>query len=345
MRLLFVENIANVSYNIGKRLREKGYDIQLLTRYNPKAGCLDLASNSRESWAKVIKISSFQDKTIKYLQAILSYDVDIIHVHYALEQASWALVARKVCRTRKVIVHCHGTDMRDISRTSRYGWLVRLNLKYADRVLVSTPDLLQHGAEFMPNPIDTDLFKPANPSIDLHQGHDYALFCPSRLIWKHKHQDWFLLALKKVLDLGYDCNLTLIEYGSDLEKTKALVKTLQLESNVAWVSPINPNAMPNYYNSCDIVWSQMGLGHLGLATLEALACNKPVLVDSFFDNAYSQLAPVDRVYTINDIVDHTWLALTTGHFVNNSRWWIKKHHSYEAVLARLEAVYQQLLLP
>jgi glycosyltransferase involved in cell wall biosynthesis len=292
---------------------------------------------------KIIKINSFHDKTIKYLQAMLSYDVDITHVHYALEQASWALVARNLGRTKKVIVHCHGTDMRDVSRSSRYGWLVRLNLKHADRVLVSTPDLLQHGAEFMPNPIDTNLFKPAKPSIDLHNGHDYALFCPSRLIWKHKHQDWFLMAFRKVLDLGYDCNLTLIKYGSDLEKTRALVKTLELERNVCFVPAINPCEMPNYYNSCDIVWSQMGLGHLGLATLEALACNKPVLVDSFFDNAYSELAPVDRVYTVNDIVNHTWLALTTGAFSNDSRWWIMKHHSYEAVLARLEAVYHQVL--
>lgn len=38
MKLLFVENTANVSHNLARRLRAEGHNVTLLTRYNPWAG-------------------------------------------------------------------------------------------------------------------------------------------------------------------------------------------------------------------------------------------------------------------------------------------------------------------
>ena len=38
MKLLFVENTTNVSYNLARRLRAEGHDVTLLTRYSPWAG-------------------------------------------------------------------------------------------------------------------------------------------------------------------------------------------------------------------------------------------------------------------------------------------------------------------
>ena len=58
MKLLFVENIANVSYNIAKRLRQMGHEVTLISRYNPKAGHLDLASISDEPWVKLFECKS-----------------------------------------------------------------------------------------------------------------------------------------------------------------------------------------------------------------------------------------------------------------------------------------------
>lgn len=343
MRLLFIENIANVSYNIAKRLREMGHDVTLLTRRNPGAGYLDLASISDEPWVRVFRCESIFDKTFHYLLRMLSYKVDIIHVHYALEQGVYALISRGLGRSKKVVCHCHGTDLRDIFRSWKYGWIVGLNLKFADKVFVSTPDLLRRGTKLFPNPIDVSFFKTAKPSLDLRMGHDFALFFPSRHVWRHKRQDLFLKALRVLVDDGYDCNLVMIEYGQDLERSKRLVRELKLEQNVTFIPAIHPKDMPSYYNSCDVVWAQMGLGHLGLVSLEALACNKPVLVDFIYDKAYSEPPPVIRVYNLQDIVSETKKLLDLRKFHVDTRWWIVKHHSYEAVLTKLINTYKELL--
>lgn len=343
MKLLFVENIANVSYNMAKRLRQMGHNVTLITRYNPKAGHLDLASISDEPWVKLFKCESLFDKTVNYLLKILSYKVDIIHCHYALEQGLYGIISRELGKARKVVCHCHGTDLREVSRSKKYGWLVRFNLKYADKVFVSTPDLLQEGTEFLPNPIDTDFFKPMKTCLDLRMGHDYSIFFPSRQVWAHKRQDLFLRALRLLIDKGYDCNLVMIDYGPDAPRTKKLVKKLELDENTCFMPSIHPRKMPQYYNSADVVWAQMGLGHLGLVCLEALACNKPVLVDFMYDHVYPEPPPVIRVYNLQDIVRETMKLLDSKRFRVNTRQWIVKHHSYKIILTKLLDIYNEML--
>jgi glycosyltransferase involved in cell wall biosynthesis len=341
--ILFIENIANVSYNIAKKLRELGWNVMLLTRENPSAGILDQSNVSNEPWVKTFPCFSLFDKTFRYLSRILEFDVDIIHCHYALEQGLYALFSKSLRKTKKVIIHCHGTDLRDVSRSWRYGWIVNINLKLADKVFVSTPDLLRNGVEFLPNPIDIFLFKPAKPTIDLRMGHDYAIFLPSRHVWKHKRQDLFLKALRVLVDKGYDCNLIMVNYGPDLDRSKILVNELKLKNNVCFVPPIRPSDMPSYYNSSDIVWAQMGLGHLGLVCLEAMACNKPTFVDFIYNDVYPEPPPVIRVYNLKDIIDKTIEILDSKKFNLETRWWVAKYSSYQSVLSKLIHTYYALL--
>lgn len=343
LNLLFIENIANVSFNIAKKLRERGFNVVLLTRENPRAGCLDLSNISREHWIKTFPCYSIFDKTYKYLKKVLENKVDIIHCHYALEQGLYCLIARMLGRTKKVVLHCHGTDLRDMSRNWKYSWIVNLNLKFADKIFVSTPDLIRKGTELLPNPIDTSVFKPTEPTLDLRDGHDFVIFCPSRHIWKHKRQDLFLRALQILRDEGYDCNLIMIEYGPDLYRSKMLIQKLNLEKNVCFIPPIHPHNMPLYYNSSDIVWAQMGLGHLGLVCLEAMACNKPPFVDFIYDSVYKEPPPVIKVFNLGDIVEKTIVILDSRKFNLYTRWWVIKYHSYEAVLDKLIKTYYELL--
>lgn len=102
---------------------------------------------------------------------------DVIHIHSLPEMV---INIRNTYRESKVIIlHYHGTDIRgfsdDNSRTFNLRNILRpknivrkirrrrLHIKaqrLADRVIVSTPDLIQlvKGSIFLPNPIDTDHF-------------------------------------------------------------------------------------------------------------------------------------------------------------------------------------------
>ena len=54
---------------------------------------------------------------------------------------------------KKIIIHLHGTKIRG-------RWNEYKDLKYADQIIVSTPDLLEgspEGTEYLPNPVDEEL--------------------------------------------------------------------------------------------------------------------------------------------------------------------------------------------
>jgi hypothetical protein len=345
LKILMVENIANVSFNLTKRLRERGFDAILLARNNPKAGKLDLTNVYNYDWIYKFDCENLYDKTFRYLFNVLKFKADIIHCHYALEQGFYGVASKWLRRSKKLIVHCHGTDVRERLRTLKYGWIVNFSLKNADEILVSTPDLLLKGynMRYLPNPVDLEIFKPSEPKVNLHHGHKIAILHPSRIVWRHKGTDKCLYALKRLVEEGYDIFLTLVEYGPDLIKTKKLVYSLNLIDNVHFIQPLNPEEMANYYNSCDIVWAQFGVGHLGLVTLESLACNKPTLVDFRYPEHYAEQPPIFHANSINEIVEKTKSITELKVREVDGRSWVEKFHSYPTVLNTLINTYTSLV--
>ena len=125
----------------------------------------------------------------------------IKHVNYALQDAFAFRVFGKTIH----LLHCHGTDlfglldkefMRRSKNLSRWGWMIRGNLKAARKVIVSTPDLLplakqvREDAEYLPNPIDTDRFSPKNYENEKPKAIGFNL-------WYDKVQDNIIEGLKK----------------------------------------------------------------------------------------------------------------------------------------------------
>jgi len=124
-----VHDCAYVGYELRRGLANSGIKVQhLFFNGPPKLATLKMAINLRKTkW-------------------------DLIHAHYCRSAAYASYASGK-----PFIVHCHGGDV-------RWGinWLQRKCLKKAKKVLVSTPDLLGTlpDAVWLPNPIDTQRFKP-----------------------------------------------------------------------------------------------------------------------------------------------------------------------------------------
>ncbi|MEM2876127.1 MAG: glycosyltransferase, partial [Candidatus Bathyarchaeia archaeon] len=71
---------------------------------------------------------------------------------------------------KPLIGHAHGSDLRLGLRHRLWRRLVEYNLKRCDKIFVSTPDILElarqyrEDAEYLPNPVDTQVFYPKPPS-------------------------------------------------------------------------------------------------------------------------------------------------------------------------------------
>ena len=95
-----------------------------------------------------------------FLRAILmAARADLVHVHSLDRIVPWV----KRLYGKPVVMHYHGTDIEGRWAEKRARW------GRADCVAVSTPNLLEGGppsAVYVPNPVDTDIFRPAPGASD-----------------------------------------------------------------------------------------------------------------------------------------------------------------------------------
>ena len=89
----------------------------------------------------------------------------ITHVNYALQDAYFVRLLKNID-----VLHVHGSDFRFSGHNWKWRRMVRGNIRKADKVLVATPDLLDEvrdfneTTEYLPNPIDIDMFAPREKS-------------------------------------------------------------------------------------------------------------------------------------------------------------------------------------
>lgn len=140
--------MASVAHVFSKQQRMRGHDshVIILDRFDPFriSSCYD---------TKVVRNSVVRF----YLKALwMSRHADIVHLHdIARRLHFW----RRIYAKKPLILHYHGSQARDTPYETRAKWE-----RYADAILLSTPDLLDHKylkpPMYVPNPIDTDLFAP-----------------------------------------------------------------------------------------------------------------------------------------------------------------------------------------
>jgi glycosyltransferase involved in cell wall biosynthesis len=211
------------------------------------------------------------NKTFGLAYKILKAKGDVYHVHYLLQDCYIAARLGK----KPLIGHAHGTDLRTSLKHPLWGRIVRHNLKSCNRVLVSTPDVLdlakrfREDAEYLPNPIDTELFYP-KPVVQ-HEGKKRVLIA-SDCNYDVKGTDIAIKALSKIED---KVEVSIIKNGLDFSRTVALASSLGLSLNV--LSKVTHQKLNEYYWSADVVIDRFKLGSLGVVSLEAIACGRPVV--------------------------------------------------------------------
>ena len=89
----------------------------------------------------------------------LARDADLVHVHSLDRMVPWL----KRLYSKPLVLHYHGTDIQGRWQEKERRW------RRADYLAVSTPNLLEGApprATFVPNPVDTDIFRPLPGSRD-----------------------------------------------------------------------------------------------------------------------------------------------------------------------------------
>ena len=223
---------------------------------------------------------SFLSKTFGLAFKILRAKGDVYHTNYLLQDC---YVATRLGK-KPLIGHAHGSDLRVSLNHFAWGRIVRHNLKNCDKILVSTSDILgiakryREDAEYLPNPIDTELFYPKPPT---QKSERKRVLIASDSNWTVKGTDIAIKALSKIKN---KIEVSIIQHGPDFNKTSALASSLGLSLKV--LPKVPHEKLNEYYWDADIVIDRFALGSLGLISLEAIACGRPVLV--YASSEYSE---------------------------------------------------------
>jgi len=277
----------------------------------------------------------FFDKTFGVGWRLFRAKGDLYHVHYLLQDCYLALKFGKC----PIVGHAHGSDLRRSLKHRVWGRIVRYNLKHCDKVLVSTPDILgiarkyRADAEYLPNPVDTELFYP-KPFI-AHKGKKRVLIA-SDSNWSVKGTDLAIEALSKIKD---KVDVSIIEYGVDFDKTVDLASSLDLRLSV--LPKVSHDRVSEYYWDADVVIDQFKFGSLGMVSLEAIACGRPVI--TYVSSEYAEYSdfPLKDVNTVDEIVNA--IRGISSELWKSEYNYLAKYHVSEEVVKYISNIYTELV--
>ncbi len=282
----------------------------------------------------ITRSRGFWSKTFGIALKILLSKGNLYHANYLLQDC---YIASRLGK-KPLVGHAHGSDLRAALNHRVWGRVVRHNILHCDKVLVSTPDILEiakeyrEDAEYLPNPVDMEIFfpKPSNEK-DLK----IKVLIASDSNWAVKGTDIAIKALSKVKDA---VDVSIINYGRDFGKTVALASSLGVKLEI--LPKALHTSLNRYYWAADVIIDRFTLGSLGLVSLEAIASGRPTL--AFVSSEYS----ANKEFPLKDLQDVESIAEVITNLPNDL-WekeysFFKKNHNVDGIEKRLMVIYRTL---
>jgi len=281
----------------------------------------------------------FWDKTFGIAWKILKADADVFHVHYLLQDCWLALRFGK----RPIVGHAHGSDLREVAWSKKWGWMVKRNLESCDKILVAQPTILDVArefndtAEYFPIPYDPKLFYYA-PFVT---GREVKrVFMASPQDFRVKGSDKLLRALSLV---KIPFKVMAIRYGRDAKRVEKLAGDLGLD--VKFIDRVPHDGMNQLYWGSDIVLGSFGVGQLDTVAIEAMACGRPVvhhILKDFFPRC-----PLPEVASIKEVSEEISKLLICEEYlkrrIESQMNYVQAVHSALILAQKLFEIYAKLM--
>lgn len=329
LRIAQVNDVAAVASTLAASLRDLDVDVDLFESPRPGAGL--------PRWGRAVTAPLRAVAPLAVAPALRRGGYDVVHGHYA-----WKSMAAPLSG-RPYVAHVHGTDVRDVDPGSPLGRLTRAVLRRAARAFYATPDLAgsvaayRPDATFLPNPIDTDRFRPA--PVDPAAMRD--LLVGVRLA-PVKGVDAIVEAVGRIVALRPETTITVVDHGP------GVAAVMDAAGSGARLVPVADRLLlPDLYRSHRMALGQMRIGAIGNYELELLACGVPVVTRFRFADAYDAPPPVVDAADAQEAGTRT-VALLGDEAARRtltaaSPSWVQAHHAAGSVARRVMEVYREIL--
>ena len=320
-----------IATELGKALAKKGHQIHFITYTQPAR--LDFFNENL--FYHEVNISSYPlfdyppyelALASKMVDVTQHVKLDLLHVHYAIPHASAAFMAKQILRTKgieiPVITTLHGTDITLVGKDPSYEPVVTFSINQSDGVTSVSADLrkdtykqfaITREIEVIPNFIDLDRFKKQK------KDHFKRAICPNgeyllvhtSNFRKVKRIEDIVQVFARVKDI-IPSKLLLVGDGPERVRMEQLCRELEVEKCVHFLGKLD--AIEEVLSVADLFLMPSEKESFGLAALEAMACEVPVISSNTGGlpelNVQGVTGFMSNVGDIEDMVKNTLYILT-----------------------------------
>lgn len=225
----------------------------------------------------------------KIVDVVKYQNLDLLHVHYAIPHAAVAYMAKKILlaqgRYVPVVTTLHGTDITLVGNNRAFAPVVEFSINKSDGVTAVSQSLkndtmklfdIHRDIRVIYNFIDFDRFRKTDKE------HFKKIIAPNgeRILAhtsnfrKVKRVEDVILIFKKVFD-KVPSKLLMIGDGPERQNTERLCRELGLCDEIRFLG--KQDAIEELLAICDLFIIPSESESFGLAALEAMACEVPVI--------------------------------------------------------------------
>lgn len=283
-----------VATELGKALAKNGHEVHFIA-YNQPARLNHFFDNVYYHEVSVLDYPLFEYPpyetalTSKLVDVIQHYRLDILHVHYAIPHASAAFLARTILYEKgiytPVITTLHGTDITLVGKDATFAPVVAFSINQSDGVTAVSDSLRKQTYEYfevtspievIPNFIDLAEFKKFN------KDHFKKAIAPAdERILIHTSNFRKVKRIEDVVNIFYrvqqqlPAKLLLVGDGPERLKAEQQVRELGIAQDVRFLG--KQDAVGELLAVSDLFLMPSETESFGLAALEAMACEVPVI--------------------------------------------------------------------
>ena len=284
-----------VATELGMALADKGHEVHFITYNQPVR--LDFISHHLHFHQVLLEeypLFQYQPYELalssKIVEVVEKYQLDVLHVHYAIPHAYAAYMAKQMLIEKgisvKVVTTLHGTDITLVGSHPTYKTAVEFSINNSDVVTAVSNDLkkttnrlfiIKNNIQVIYNFIDTQKYDKAHQQ----KCNRAAIAKPDERILTHVSNFRPVKRVEDVIKVFYEVHkeipskLLLIGEGPERSKAENLVNKLKISNDVLFLG--NSSEVTKILCYSDVFLLPSQTESFGLAALEAMAARTPVI--------------------------------------------------------------------
>lgn len=284
-----------VATELGMALAEEGHMVHFITSHQPvKLNFLNKNLHFHEVFVENYPLFHYQPYNLalssKLVESVQKYDIEVLHVHYAIPHAYAAYMAKQMLKEKgihiPIVTTLHGTDITLVGSHPVYKPAVEFSINHSDVVTTVSESLkrdtlrlfdIKKDIEVIYNFIDFEKQTSWTEGDCIRE----SLAEPQERIVTHVSN---LRPVKRVLDVirvfekiqqKVPAKLILVGEGPDKEKADLLAKELGVKDKILFLGKSDEIRRIMCFSDLFLLPSETE--SFGLAALEAMAGKTPVI--------------------------------------------------------------------